>query len=517
MSDTRQARVSVIQIFFRLRMHHLLRSGCAVLCMVLVATGAAAAAARTFDPHPWLEDFAVLKAAMQERYANLAWFGSPSAAVDLRALERHTRRALLAAADAAEARRILLDFVAALGDGHFSPLDDDPPAGDARAEPEPARLDPADPASGCAALGYAARGRASFSLPFESLPGFRLEADGVTQGFRSGTLPVHSGARLGLVRIAEFRETSAAWACLDAWATLVKAGKSIDAASIRSASQQQWLRAMAEQLHRFASERVVAVVADIGSNGGGNDLADWLPRLFTDRPVHSAHMLLVRSPTAVGYLDEELTALREPLPASAGAAARAAVDRAVAGFEADKAALAVSDCDMSWVWREQRPWQPGSPCSHLLDVGSAAGALDYLEPHAFDNPDIAKRVYWAAVADDYRGAWTGPVYVITDSRSYSAAELFASSMQLNHIAKTVGQRTGGDGCGFVTEIPPLVLPHSRLSFRLPNCVRLRADGADEVAGVAPDLPVTPLKGESLRARAARVADVIAADVQNAAR
>lgn len=499
-------------------MDNLLRIAWAVVsCVVLVAVGGAATPVRKFDPRPWLEDFAVLKAAMQERYANLGWFGSPSAAVDLRVLERHTHRALLAAADAAEARRILLDFVAALGDGHFSPLGDDPPAGNARSEPEPARLDPADPESGCAALGYAARGRTAFSLPFESLPGFRLEADGVTRGFRSGTLTLHSGTRLGLVRIAGFRETGAAWACLDAWAALVKAGKSLDAASIESAAQQQWLRAMSEQLHRFASQRVVAVVADIGTNSGGNDLADWLPRLFTDKPVHSARMLLVRSPAAVGYLEEELSSLREPLPVSAGAAARAALDHAIAGFEADKAALGVSDCDMSWVWREQRPWQPGSPCSHLLDVGSAAGALDYLEPHAFGDPAIARRVYWAAVADDYRGAWTGPVYVITDARSYSAAELFASSMQLNHIAKTVGQRTGGDGCGFVTEIPPLVLPHSRLSFRLPNCVRLRADGGDEVAGVAPDLPVLPLKGESPRARAARAADVIADDVQKAAR
>jgi hypothetical protein len=497
---------------------HNLRIGMALMmCVVLATAGAAATPARRFDPGPWLEDFAVLKAAMQERYANLAWFGSPSAGVDLRVLERHTHRALLAAGDAAEARRILLDFVAALGDGHFSPLGDDPPAGDARAEPEPPTLDPADPASGCAALGFAARGRSAFSLPFESLPGFRLETDGVTHGFRSGTLPVRGGARLGLVRIAEFRETSAAWPCVDAWAALVKAGKSIDAASIRDASQQRWLRAMSEQLQRFASERVTAVVADIGTNSGGNDLADWLPRLFTDKPAHSARMLLVRSPAAVGYLDEELTGLREPLPASAGAAARAALDRAIAGFETNKAALGTSNCDMSWVWREQRPWQPGSDCSHLLDVGSAAGALGYLEPHAFVDPAIARRLYWAAVADDYRGAWTGPVYVITDSHSYSAAELFASSMQLNHIAKTVGQRTGGDGCGFVTEIPPLVLPHSRLSFRLPNCVRLRADGGDEVAGVAPDLPVLPLKGESLRARAARAADVIAADVQNAAR
>jgi hypothetical protein len=195
----------------------------------------------------------------------------------------------------------------------------------------------------------------------------------------------------------------------------------------------------------------------------------------------------------------------------AGPEARAAVERAIAGFEAAEKALSVQACDMSWVWREQRPWQPEAPCSRLIDVGSAGGFLGYLAPHSFD-VGIAKRVYWPAVADDYIGAWTGQAYAVTDSHTYSAAEQFASSFQTNRIGKTVGERTAGDGCGFVAYLPPLVLPNSHLAFRLPNCVRLRADGADEVAGVPPDLGVTPLKDESPRARAARIAETIADDL-----
>lgn len=66
------------------------------------------------------------------------------------------------------------------------------------------------------------------------------------------------------------------------------------------------------------------------------------------------------------------------------------------------------------------------------------------------------------------------------------------------------------------ETKPLALPHSQLSIRIPNCVRIRADGTDEVAGIAPDFPVSPVANESPRARAARVLTVIDEDLRRAA-
>jgi hypothetical protein len=56
----------------------------------------------------------------------------------------------------------------------------------------------------------------------------------------------------------------------------------------------------------------------------------------------------------------------------------------------------------------------------------------------------------------------------------------------------------------MVEAEPLVLPHSQLRFRMPNCVRLRADGSNEVAGVAPDIRIEAVEGESARARATRL-------------
>jgi hypothetical protein len=49
---------------------------------------------------------------------------------------------------------------------------------------------------------------------------------------------------------------------------------------------------------------------------------------------------------------------------------------------------------------------------------------------------------------------------------------------------------------------------------MPNCVRLRADGSSEVAGIAPDLPIAALEGESARARAARLLSSIVADANS---
>ena len=95
--------------------------------------------------------------------------------------------------------------------------------------------------------------------------------------------------------------------------------------------------------------------------------------------------------------------------------------------------------------------------------------------------------------------------------------MFAAVMQDNRIAKLVGDRTDGDGCGFMTEGAPIVLRYSRLRFRTPNCLRLRADGANEEAGISPDLPVLPTEGESDRARGERALQVIAADIRAAAR
>jgi hypothetical protein len=487
-------------------------------CAVLVATGLAAtacvspepmAAGPAYDRTAWLSDYAQLKSALEDGYANLAWFGSPAGGVELPALDRRTLRALAVATDDEAARRAILDFVAAFHDGHFSQLPAQAPAGaSVEAEPPLADLRSLSATAGCAALGYANRSATAFSLPFESLEGFKLEADGASASFRAGTILV-KGRLIGIVRIRSFRAQQHPLACEQAWTThpeLDKRSEAFDAA-VRDA----WYQALADQLASFRRERVQAVLVDVGSNSGGDDSGDWMPRMFTQAPVHSARMLMSAAPVAQAYVDEELGDADKAVAADPDERTRALAARVKAFFLARQAELAQRRCDMRWVWLEQRPFDPQG-CSRLIDMGYASGAFAYVAPQAWHDRLAAARLYWPATIEPWRGAWDGPAYVFTNAASYSSAEMFAALAQDRRIAKTVGTKTGGDGCGFVEETPPIVLAHSKLRFRIPNCMRLRADGSDEVAGVTADLAAPEVAGESPRARAMAVLARIASDM-----
>jgi hypothetical protein len=479
-----------------------------------LAASTADAATPAFDRAAWQADYAYLKHRLETFDANLAWLGSPQSGVDLPALDRRTTAALARAESDEDARQALADFTAGVHDGHFSMLGalSPPPAGGA-GPVEPARppLDPKDPAGGCAALGFASTARVPFSAPFESLPGFRLEGDGLSTVFRAGTLDDGHGGRLGVVRIQNFRVTPFPVACLAGWAALAKAGKVIDPDAVGDAAQEAWYGALADQLRRFRAEQVRAVIVDVGANSGGNDSGDYAARLFSDRPVKSARLLMAAAPDAAKYFDEVIDEMNKGLAKAKTDAGRQALRATLADFQARKAQLAGVHCDLSWVWTQRRPWRLDA-CNRLVEAGSSGGPSDGLPPGAFGDPDAASRLSGASGWERYWGAWTGPAYVLTSATSYSSAEMFAARMRDNGIARTIGARTGGDGCGFMTDPEPVVLPHSRQRYRIPNCVRLRKDGTDEVAGVPPDLPVTPYEGESERARAARIVAVVADDL-----
>jgi hypothetical protein len=489
-----------------------LKAAASLAC--LVCFGGRIACAQSFDRNAWLQDYAALKQAIEKRYSNLAWFASPEGGVDLPALDRRTLAALKDARIDEDARSALQSFVRGFHDGHFSQLAAvAPPLGAKSAKPGDPVYSRQDPAGGCAALGFAPDGDASFSARFEALPGFHLLSDGVSQPFRAGVLTAGDPpVRLGIVRIPSFEESDNPSVCLEVWGKdefWNRQGKLIRGA-LRQAAEQNWYRALADLLKKFQSEGVAAVLVDVGNNSGGDDSGDIAARLFTARPIRSAPLWMSQDQAASSsYFDEQLDALRGALKSDAG---NKEAQQALATFTAQKEKLAQSVCPMDWVWRERREWK-AEPCRRLIEAGSAGGPLDYLAPHAVADARVAESLHWPAQVTSLWGSWTGPLYVLTDNRTYSAAEMFAAVLQNNRAARIVGSQTGGDGCGFMNSPEPVVLPTSGLRFRLPNCVRLRADGTDEVAGVKPDIPVLPAEGENARARAMRIFNELAADLK----
>ncbi len=473
---------------------------------LLIALSAPCAA---FDRATWQGDFAYLKKQLETRYANLAWFASAQSGVDVRALDRRASRALAAATDEADAIAAITDFINGFGDGHLSMMAALAPKDDAHAPPK-RDLHGADGVTACAALGYASTRSVPFSLPFESLADFALISDGVAKPFRTGTIAT-SGAKIGVIRIKYFRQRDYPGVCESVWSKAD--ADDIDAA--RDRIDDAWYAALADQLKQLRATHLDALVVDVGGNGGGNDAGEWTPRMFTDKPVHSARLLVTATLSMPGYLDEEIDGLRDVSKGEAGPGSEL-VAKSLADFERRKRIMGDRACDLSYAWREQRPWQPFG-CSRLLDAGFASGAVDYLAPGTIQDTKRAAAVYWPSKIDAYRGAWTGPVYVLTDSRSFSAAEMFTAVIRDNGIARTVGVKTGGAGCGFMHEDPPVELPHSHLRVRVPSCVRLRADGSDEVAGIKPDLEIAPREGEDDRTRAARALAAVSADLRTRAK
>jgi C-terminal processing protease CtpA/Prc len=101
------------------------------------------------------------------------------------------------------------------------------------------------------------------------------------------------------------------------------------------------------------------------------------------------------------------------------------------------------------------------------------------------------------------GIWRGPLLVLVDGESWSAAEEFAAVLQDNHAALIIREPTGGAGCGHTDGSESIVLTNSSGSLSLPDCARIRTDGSNEVRGVLPDflMPWGRHDGPKLRAAA----------------
>jgi hypothetical protein len=464
-----------------------------------------------FDSSAWQADYTALKTELERSYSHLAWFGSPQSGVNLPRLDSATHDALYRVRTDADAAEVMRRFVAGFRDGHLAPSAAPAPAAPTDGEP-PVVNAAKDARTACAAFGYAPVTRVNFSLPFETLPGFELLADGSSEAFRAG-LVTRGDLRIGIVRIPRFRATEFAPVCERAWRALRARNRAATRSEVAQIADEEWLATLAERLRGVKAAGAATVLVDIGGNGGGNDLGDWAVRLFSRTPVRSAPLLLSASLVAVPYFDEEISDLRGAL-ATIGVSkseTRTALQTALAEFEQRKRDASTSPCDMSWVWREQRQWGT-SPCVRLIPSGFMSGPLPYADRRSLDS-SAARTLYWASRADPFLGAWDGPTYVLTNSGTGSAAELFVALMRDSGIAKTVGTRTVGAGCGFMNHNQPFVLPHSRLAFAIPNCVRSRADGTDEVAGIAPDIEVKPSPGESVRALAARALEAIIGDAR----
>lgn len=317
-----------------------------------------------------------------------------------------------------------------------------------------------------------------WSLPFPDVAGAVLVAD---SEFPAVIIPLENGRRAGILRVANFGHEHFGSSCARAWSTYRPTLPApctgdcvarLEAAAMREAGER------AAHLAKTLPQRGAdVVVVDITGNGGGSEMADAMARALTSTPLRLAAAGFIRHPLHVNNL-------REMRDAIASDSARAAPSQRllIANAEVRLDSLlaeAQERCDRDIVWAGDE-----RSCSNVV---VAPPLVSYLAPGALDGLENGWVIWPASWHGAREGIYTGPLLILQDHLSASAAEEFAARLRDNNAATIIGSRSYGAGCGYSNGGTSLKLRALGLLVRAPDCQRLRMDGSNEAAGIAPDV------------------------------
>ena len=410
-----------------------------------------------------------MKAALATRYANLEWavFDREANLDDYFGL---AARRIASARDEGAAKAAFDGLIRRLGDGH---VEIDWPSVSASQDSKTHDT--------CAEAGYDARKSGS---PLAALAkGYAPLTTLSPPVFPAGIISIDH-RKLGVLRIGMFGPQGTPHLCTDALAALSIAPDAPcdDACSDRidNWAHARMTRAFIEEVKALKAAKIDALLVDVTGNGGGSEWAEAAARMLTGVKLKSERMDFVRgSQWTKEFADAE--AKLRTWAKTASAKDRALLLRLAAAAEA-KHRVAATACDSAAIWRRQQP-----TCSWLGEGFFASGMLASGDPAELAGKPWAATVFTPMEYPYADGVWRGPLVVLVDGETWSAAEEFAAVLQDNHAAVIMGAPTGGAGCGHTDGSQPVVLVNSAGKLQLPDCARIRADGTNEVRGVRPDV------------------------------
>jgi hypothetical protein len=343
-------------------------------------------------------------------------------------------------------------------------------------------------ADACRSLGFE-RGSFAFTYP---LPAGAERVDLGGGEFPAAVVTTPAGARVGLIRIASFRDQVFLDACMATWDRLrprqraARCERACREELAYHAVRQEIGDRLAAVIAALAARGVAALAIDITGNGGGNNWVEDVARMLSEREPGCGKRAVIRHRHWSRRYGEELGELE-------GALARgglAAGDRALVVRAADHArrmqAETTARCDLRPLWT--RPGhRPG--CSLLAAADGALCGREAERLHALVEPAASgapPALVWDRAAPR-AGLYRGPLFVLVNGNTASASEQLVNRLKMAGRGVLLGQRTLGAGCGYTNGGLDVVLARSRLRVRIPDCVRYLASGENEVAGIAPDL------------------------------
>jgi hypothetical protein len=434
----------------------------------------AAGPSQAFEREQWLADLGQARAAMAAKYANLEWAAFEHE-IDLDELFADARTRIGSATSDAEARAAFERLLRRLGDGHAVISW---PAGtkqNAPAVPGPIS---------CANLDYdARRGRANPIAMFA--PGYTVLGAPASHAFPAGLIELN-GKRIGVIQIPLFSPTGFPELCEAALKALnlseLKACDDACADRIETWAANRMGETLAGRVRELKTAGATILLVDIAGNGGGSEWAEAVPRMLTPVRLKSAAMYFVRGPHWAEKFEHTEADLRR-YAVRADPAERALLLH-LATEAAQRRHEALTPCDSNPLFHREHP-----ACTWLGRGFYGSGLVS-------EAPTADKRTRpWASLVftpyefEYETGVWQGPLIVLVDADTASAAEEFAAVLQDNRAAVVIGSPTAGAGCGYTDGGTPTTLRFSGGVLKLPDCVRLRADGSNEVTGIEPDVLV----------------------------
>jgi hypothetical protein len=484
---------------------------CASAC-VLFST-----AAHAFADAPrasaWLDDFEQLKSEMAAHYANLDW-AVGERRMDLKQLSDQTIARLHEAQDDAQARQAIDLFVRAFGDGHFSirwPTAN-APGGPAKGAAK--KDSPSAPASLCDRLGFR-QGRTGPGIAFDRLPGFELHRTADSKYFPVGVLVLPNGKRIGLLRIAIFSEQWFPDLCEQAASEL---GLHKDSPCDEACGDRVELKAadlltaaLERQLAALKAASIDALLVDITGNGGGSDWVEPAARVLTSKPLRSPRVGFIKHAHWAKDFQSRLTDVERDIANTTGqrdSHSRDLLNRDTLKRAADiyRRALAAAKEPVARdaIWQNKPVPEIVAKAPDLFTTG----ILPYAKPGEIPDSSSSPVLFSPSRYHYHEGTYSGPLLVLVDQNTASAAELFTAILDDNAAAITLGSPTFGVGFGYTNGGIPTLLKHSRAEVKMPDGIRFRADGTNEAAGITPRILIPWHANDSAYQRAARVLAVL---------
>lgn len=437
-----------------------------------------ASCANGFNAQPWVEDFQQLTAEMSAHYANLE-YAVRERHMDLPALRKETETKLNQSCNESDGRKALESFFKAFGDGHLV-LDWPQPAAATNAE-----ANPPEASSLCTRLDYKKFGIKP-GIEFSSFPQFSSIGGADAEWFPAGILRLSDSAKLGVLRMPIFSEHAYPDACEQTVRELHLADSAkCDEACDDTIERETANRLTAVVVRRFEQLRAAgatAILVDITRNGGGSNWVEPLPRVFSSAPLHEARFGILKHEHWTKQLKEQLADVETDLKK---------------GSDPKDVLAEVATRLRSGITRSQEPcdrsqvWTDGTlTCTLVMDdVLTNGGLLPYAKAGSFaslkSRTDLFHPLRYTYTESPSRPR----LYVLVDSGTGSAAEYFPAVLQDNGAATIIGETTAGAGCGYTDGGIPAVLKNSQAKVRMPDCIRYRKNGMDEVGGVTPDISV----------------------------